>query len=124
MNLTRAKGTESIIPFIKGKGITDNRVSRFSTLEVASVEENYVLMKSGEDTRIGSICGIGCTLGRDLRMLEGGILHYPFGGTYLASMYSVKLGDSVKLGLIILGKMVRLLKNLALFKRIPLKLLK
>lgn len=121
VNLIRAKGSEPIIPVIKGKGRRDNRVPSTATFEVVSVEENYSLMKSSGDSRIGGIHGIGCTVGRDLGILDGGIPHYPFGGTYLPPTHSVKVGDSVKLGSIVLGKVVSVLKNLAFFKRKPLK---
>jgi hypothetical protein len=121
VNLIRAKGSEPIIPVIKGKRVIDNRVSSDSVFKVLSVEENYVLVKVGRESSIGKIYGLGCTLCEGLGILDGGIPHYPFGGAYLRSTHSVKVGDSVKLGSIILGEVVRIVKNLAFFKRSPLK---
>jgi hypothetical protein len=120
-NLIRAKGSEPIIPYINGKRIRDTREINDAILHVISVEENYILAKSGEPSRIGGIYGLGCTLGRDLGILDGGIPYYPFGGAYITSNNLVKMDDNVKLGSVILGKVVRVLKNLAVFKRIPLR---
>ncbi|MHA2313672.1 MAG: hypothetical protein ACXACF_00045 [Candidatus Hermodarchaeia archaeon] len=116
-NLIRAKGSEPIIPTIEETKTKDNRLSNFATFEVTLIEKNYGLLKSGEDSKIGRIYGIGCTVGSDWGILDGGIPHYPFGGVYLRSMHSVKVGDSVKLGSIILGTVRKVFKNLAFFKR-------
>ena len=118
-NLLRAKGSEPIIPCIKGKENKDKDARRHTVapLHVLSVEENYVLVKTGEDARIGGVYGVGCTLGRDLGILDGGMPHYSFGGAYLGATHSVNVGDSVKRGSCQLGKVVRVLDRFAIFKR-------
>jgi hypothetical protein len=119
-NLIRAKGSEPVILIEQGGALKVNRVNEFSNLKVISVHEEFTLLRSKGGSGIGGVYGLGCTVGRNLGILDGGISHYPYGGAYLGPFNSVKLGDVVRLGSAIIGKVEWISMNVAFFKRMPI----
>lgn len=115
-NLIRAKGSLPINPIMSKHYIIDFRDDVFKGLEVFSVKENYTLLKAKNLSRIGNFYGVGCSVGKEVGILDGGIPHYSYGGIYLPHSNSVKIGEKVRLGKTIIGKVERLHRNLAFFQ--------
>jgi hypothetical protein len=119
-NLLRAKGSLPLHPFSEEDEVLDFKGDVFEGLEVSSVTEDYVLLKVRYAYRLGCFWGVACTVGNDTGLLDGGVPHYMCGGVYLPGSHAVKVGDTVRLGETIIGRVERLHGPVAFFRGIPL----
>lgn len=119
-NLIRARGSLPMNPLSSSDEVLGFRGDVFEGLEVFSVKEDYVLLKARNLSRIGGFWGVGCTVGEEAGILDGGIPHYPCGGVYLPYPNSVKIGENVRLGETVIGKVERLHRNFAFYQGSPI----
>jgi hypothetical protein len=115
-NLLRAKGSLPIHPFSDGAAVQDFKGDVFEGLEVASMTQDYALLRTRHAARLGGLWGVPCTVGEDAGLLDGGIPHYSCGGVYLPSSHTVKIGEPVRLGATLIGWVTRLQGTIAYFR--------
>jgi len=119
-NLLRAKGSLPLHPYSEGDQVSDFKGDIFEGLEVSSVTEDYTLLKTRNTFRLGCFWGLACTVGYETGLLDGGVPHYSCGGVYLPRSHSVKVGERVRLGETIIGRVERLQGAVAYFRGGPL----
>jgi hypothetical protein len=119
-NLVRAKGSLPLHPYSEGDRVSVFKGDVFEGLRVSSVTDDYALLKARNTSRLGCFWGVACTVGNDTGLLDGGVPHYSFEGVYLPRSHSVKVGERVRLGETIIGRVERLQGAVAYFRGVPL----
>ncbi|MFH0749101.1 MAG: hypothetical protein V1915_04205 [Candidatus Bathyarchaeota archaeon] len=117
----RAKGAFPMIPLIHGGNISGDVKGSASVRRVKVIGQNYLLAEiNGGLIKLGNFWGLGCTIGRQLGILDCGFPHYGYGGIHLATSSFVKPGDPVRLWDTEVGSVLSVYRNFALFKCKPL----
>ncbi len=119
-NLLRAKGSLPLSPFTDGTVVQDVKGDIFDGLIVASKTDDYALLRPRYTARLGGLRGIACSVGEEIGLLDGGIPHYACGGVYLPASHLVKVGEAVRLGEALIGRVTRLQASMAYFQGTPL----
>lgn len=116
-NLLRAKGSLPIRPWNPATSVEGQ--PGLTTLTVAAVTREHLLLRSTSILKIGVYSGVGCTVDAEPGILEGGIPHYGYGGVHMATQQGCTAGATVRLDGVPLGRVSVMHGDLAAFKVEP-----
>jgi hypothetical protein len=113
----RAKGAFSMKPTNQIREIEGEIETRMSTLTATNVHNDYLLANvHGGIIRVGRFWGLGCTINHQIGILDCGLPHYGYGGVHLLESGHVKVGDSVYVWGMDIGRVKRVQKQVVIFK--------
>jgi len=107
----RAKGSLPID--LKIDGEVEGEAVEDILFRVVHVNDFFVLveLEEGCTVRLGEVRGLGVKIGGSIGILDCGFPHYARGGVMLAQGSKVQLGDQVKLGGLVIGRVNGFIHN-------------